>query len=145
MYLTGNSRLSLDSKARITLPADIRREFVDGKVCLLPVHGALWGFTPEGHKTFVESLFANGYNPRSQKDVKLKALMNGRSKTIELDGAGRLNLGKVDEATRRSLGIGPDVVVFGNDDHFEVWNAAKWDEEFGSFGDDDLDALLFGE
>ena len=145
MYLTGSTRLSLDSKMHITLPADIRREFADGKVCFIPLQGALWGFTPEGHKQFVTSLFTDGYNPRDKKDVKLKSLMNGLSKTIELDAAGRLNLGKLGEQVLGKVGIDHDLVVVGNDDHIEVWDGAKWDEQFGSFSDDDLDALLFGE
>lgn len=145
MYLTGNTRLSLDSKVRFTLPADYRKEFADGRVVLVPIEDALWGFTPEGHKAYVKSLFPDGFNPRNKRDAMLKRYMTVRSKTVELDSAGRLNLGKIDAGIREKVGIEHDIVVAGNDDHLEIWSAAKWDEELGSLDAEDLDALLFTE
>ena len=47
MYLTGSKQFNLDAKARLTLPANYRKDF-DGQVTLIPLHDALYGFTPEG-------------------------------------------------------------------------------------------------
>jgi MraZ protein len=61
-----------------------------------------------------------------------------RSSAVELtlDSAGRLALGKLDavdeslrpgQPTRRvRLGIVDDIMIIGNGDRFEIWDANKW-------------------
>jgi MraZ protein len=141
MYLTGSKSSKLDSKARLTVPAEWRRQLGDF-VCLVPIRGALHGFTPEGHKLFVESLFPDGYNPRDLNQVKLRSAITSSTTTVEIDSAGRVCLGKVPASTRDQLGIGSDVTINGNDDHFEVWDSTKWAAEQQGI---DLDALMFGD
>ncbi|MCH3943585.1 MAG: MraZ family transcriptional regulator [Atopobiaceae bacterium] len=144
MYLTGSKQCTVDAKARLTLPASIRKEF-DDKVCIVPIDGALHGFTPEGHKAFLDSLFPEGFNPHSRRDVKLRRALTSRTETIEIDSAGRICLGKVSQRDRESLGLERQVMVVGNDDHFEIWNSERWEAVQAAFTDEDLDALLYGE
>lgn len=142
MYLTGSKKHSLDAKARLTLPAGYRREF-DAKVVLLPMSDALYGFTPEGHKAFVESQFPEGYDARSREDATLRRLLNLLSVTVDIDSAGRIALGKVPEADRERLGLKGEVMVVGNDDHFEVMSVEAW-EALQTDSASLLDALMFG-
>lgn len=142
MYLTGSRKHSLDSKVRLTLPADMRREF-DEKVCLVPLNDALYGFTREGHRAWVAGFFPDGFNQTSQRDVQLRKGLNARTVTVDIDSAGRIALGKVPEGVRAKLGLAGEVVVVGNDDHFELWNAEKWEKAQADF-DDDLEALMYG-
>lgn len=144
MYLTGSRQHNLDSKVRLTLPAEYRREFSD-KVILLPLPnlGALYGFTPEGFEAYVDGMFTDGYNARNPRDVKLRAGLNARATTVDIDSAGRIALGKVDGAAREKLGLVREVVIAGNGDHFEVWNPDRFTAEQESF-EDDLEALMFG-
>lgn len=141
MYLTGAKKHTLDAKERLTLPADYRREFAS-KVCLLPLKDALYGFTPEAHKAYVESQFPNGFSPTSRRDVALRRGLNGRTVTVDIDSAGRVALSKVADAERARLGLTGEVMIVGNDDHFEVWNTEAWESSQEVFASD-LDDLMF--
>lgn len=144
MYLTGSKKHTLDQKVRLTLPSEIRREFKD-TIKLVPSFDALYGFSPEGYKTWVESFFPEGYNPRNPKDVALRRKLNGSAVTVDIDSAGRIALGKVDASFREKLGISGDVIVVGNDDHFEIWNEKSWNAAQSNFDGDDLYSLMFGD
>lgn len=143
--LTGTFQRTLDSKVRITLPAEFRKEF-EGKVCLISFNGALYGFTPDGFKAWVDSLFERGdqhYDPRNIKDVRLRKGLTARCQTIDVDTAGRIALGKLGANTIQALGFEREVTIIGADDHFEIWDAQKWAIENASF-EDDLFDLMFG-
>jgi len=140
VYLTGSYQHNLDAKQRLTLPASFRKQF-DGVVHLVPVNGAIYGFTPEAHAEWVMSFFENGFDARNRKHDALKRKLNARTVIVEVDNAGRIALGKLPAAKLEQYGISRAVTVIGNGDHFEVWNAATVDDD----ADDDaeLDALMF--
>lgn len=147
--LTGAYPMNVDAKARITLPATLRKEL--GKsIKLVPFRGCVYGFTPESFESWMHGLFDHGdshFDPRSRKDDKLRRGLNASAVEVELDSANRIALGKLDVAKagrREALGLTREVMVIGNGDHFEVWNAAKWQAEQESF-EDELDALLFDD
>lgn len=144
MYLTGSKNYSLDAKLRLMLPADFRREF-DDKVCLVPLPEALYGFSPEGHKAWVMSFFPEGFNPRNRRDRDLRRHLTSSTVTVEIDRSGRLALSKVPAEQREKLGLEREVAVVGNDDHFEIWDARRWEQEQSDFSNDDLDKLMFDE
>lgn len=143
VYLTGSKKHTLDAKVRLTLPADFRREF-DREVCLVPAQSALYGFTPEGHKAWVENSFPEGFNPRSASDDKLRRFLNGQTVRLDIDSAGRIALGKIPEKIREQFGLDQDVMVVGNDDHFEIWNPDRWEESQASF-EEDFSSIMFTE
>ena len=177
--LTGTYQRTLDAKQRVTLPATYRKE-LDDQVCLIPFNGALYGFTPDGFKAWVDSQFERGdqhYDPRKLADVRLRRHLTAAAQTIEVDGlfdrgdkhfdsrdlndvrlkrgltaacqtievdsAGRLALGKLGAKTLAKLAFDHDLTIIGDDDHFEIWDAAKWEAENASF-EDDLMELMFG-
>ena len=149
--LAGSYPMSVDSKARVTLPAVFRKQLVDGDkktIYLVPLNGCVNGFTPGGFEAYVDGLFEYGdhhFDPRSRDDVRLKRGLWARAVEVDIDSAGRVALGKLDVAkagTRERLGLTADVTVVGAGDHFEVWNTEKWDATQESL-EDDLDALLF--
>ncbi|MCH4229497.1 MAG: MraZ family transcriptional regulator [Atopobiaceae bacterium] len=141
MYLTGAKQFNLDAKGRLTLPADYRREMGE-QVCLVPVNDALYGFTPDAHKAWVSSFFPNGFNPRKKDDVKLRRALTSSTVTVEIDSAGRVCVGKVRPEVRERLGLERSVMVVGNDDHFEVWDSARWESVEKDFSEE-LDSLMF--
>ena len=149
--LAGSYPMSVDSKARVTLPAVFRKQLVDGDkktIYLVPLNGCVNGFTPEGFEAYVDGLFEYGdhhFDPRSRDDVRLKRGLWARAVEVDIDSAGRVALGKLDVAkagTRERLGLTADVTVVGAGDHFEVWNTEEWNATQESL-EDDLDALLF--
>lgn len=146
MYLTGSKSVTMDAQGRITLPAEYRDDFKEAgnKVCLILVKGALWGFTPEGHREWVESCFPEGFNPRSKKDKALRLALNASTVTVDIDKAGRVALGKIRPSDLEKLAFGREVVVVGDADHFCVYSAEKWAETQAEL-EVDLDALLDDE
>ena len=146
MYLTGSKTVSVDAQGRITLPADYRDDFKESgnKVCLIYVKGALWGFTPEGHKEWVESCFPEGFTPRSKKAKALRLGLNAKTVTVEIDKSGRVALGKIAPSDLEKLSLGREAVVVGDADHFAVYNTEAWAAKQAEL-DVDIDALLDDE
>lgn len=143
--LTGQYNRTLDSKQRVTLPSDFR-DAVGKKVCLINLEGALQGFTPDGFRVWMDSLFERDgkhFDPRNRNDVRLKRALTSQAQTIEIDAAGRVALGKLGAKTLESLGFDREVVIIGADDHFEIWDAAAWDAEEDML-DSDLHQLMYG-
>lgn len=146
--MLGSFPMNVDAKQRVTLPSEFRRE-MDKTIVIVPFRGHVNGFTPEGFETWLNGLFNHGdesFNPRSEKDARLRAGLYGNARKIDLDTAGRLALGKLEANTPgalEKLGLTGSVTVVGQGDHFEVWNAEKWAAEMASF-EADLDELLFG-
>ena len=149
MYLTGSKQFNLDAKARLTLPANYRKMF-DGQVTLIPLHDALYGFTPEGFGQWVRSFFEKDgkkFEPGNRQHVALRRKLTGSAVTVDIDSAGRIALGKIDatdQEARNKLGLVRDVTVVGVEDHFEVWNTERWEAEQARL-DEELDALMLGE
>ena len=143
--LTGQYQRSLDSKSRVTLPAILRKQFGEF-VQLIPRKDALYGYTPESFEAWVNSL---NLDPRSRTDAETLLRLNAMATTVEIDSAGRVALGKIDETTRgqrQRLGLDGDLMIVGAGDHFEIWNADRWNEKFASDDAvDRLESLLFGE
>lgn len=139
--------MNVDSKARITLPSSLRRE-VDKRIKLIPFNGAVYGFTPEGFDSWMDSLFRNNgreFNPHNPQDDRLKRGFNAIAVDVDIDSAGRIALGKLDVAKpgrREEFGLIKEVMVIGNGDHFEIWNADAWRKEQESL-EGDLYALMF--
>ena len=150
--LAGSYPMSVDAKARVTLPAVFRKQLVDGDkktIYLLPMKECVNGFTPAGLEQFIDGLFIergeNRFDPRSRRDVQLKTRLWASAVEVAIDSAGRVALGKLDgtkPGTRERLGLTADVTVVGAGDHFEVWNTEQWNATQESF-EDELDALLY--
>lgn len=151
--LVGTFPMSVDSKARVTLPAAFRKEMCAGDsktIYLVPMKECVNGFTRESYEAWVISLFDNkgeGFDSRSEHDVKLKRMLTSRTVPVDVDSAGRVALGKLDadkkRATRERLGLTDEVTLIGADDHFEVWNTKTWDDMAAS-SDDEFEDLIFG-
>ncbi len=125
MHLMGTKRHSVDSKLRLKLPAEFRREF-DDQVCLLPMGESLYGFTPAEHASFVEERFGSNFNPRNRAQEDLRRLLNASTVEVDIDSAGRISLGKVPEEARTWIEPNKPVVVVGNERRFEIWNEESW-------------------
>ena len=124
--LTGQYQRSLDSKIRVTLPATQRKELGDS-VVLIRRENALHGYSP------VASIPMEGKD-RRQVDRALRSL-NARATPVDIDSAGRVALGKIDESdpnARKELSLKRDVTIVGNGDHIEIWDTKKWDDYFNA-------------
>ena len=147
--LAGSYPMTVDAKARVTLPAVFRKQLVEGDkktIYLLPMKECVNGFTPAGLEKFIDGLFIeNGvdrFDSRSRKDVQLKSRLWASAVEVDIDSAGRGKRDVAKAGTRERLGLTADVTVAGAGDHFEVWNTERWNATQESF-EDELDALLY--
>ncbi len=149
--LAGSYPMSVDAKARVTLPAVFRKQLASGDektIFLLPLKDHVNGFTSEGLEKFIDGLFEYGdehFDPRSRKDERLRTRLWASAVSVDIDSAGRIALGKLDVSrpgTRERLGLTAEVTVAGAGDHFEVWETSAWNATQESF-EDEFDALLY--
>lgn len=126
--LLGEYRHKLDAKGRLSLPADFRKALSsDLKVTPDPKNQCLYVFETEEFNKWVLSLFESrgGYKTGDSTMVAQRKVLNSRAKKCEVDNSGRISLS---QAQRDLVNLEKDVVVIGDDDHFEIWNAKRWDE-----------------
>ncbi|MCH4184882.1 MAG: division/cell wall cluster transcriptional repressor MraZ, partial [Eggerthellaceae bacterium] len=70
------------------------------------------------------------------RHVRTRKVLNSRAKSVEIDGSGRIGL-SADQ--REHATLDKDVVVVGDSDHFEIWDAKRWDDFCSSV---DLSAIF---
>ena len=136
--LVGEYHHKLDSKGRVSLPSDFRKVLSkDLKVSLSPENDCLYVFEPEGFTAWVDSVFqANGgYRANNAKDIKMRRWLNSRARGVELDNAGRIG---ISADHREKAGLCKEVVLVGNTDHLEIWDAQRWEAFNDSIDVNDL-------
>ena len=126
--LVGEYRHKLDAKGRLSLPADFRKEVPETlMVTQAPTDDHLMVYDVEGFGVWVDSLFEKdgGYASSNPKHIALRRVLNSRAKRVDMDGSGRIG---VSAELRAAAGLAKEVVLVGNTDHFEIWDAKRWDE-----------------
>jgi MraZ protein len=118
---------NLDAKNRLTIPAKLRNQLVDGVVVALPRDAthciAIWS-TAEFDAHAARLL--EGVHPLSDDYATLERFLHAYSNDVELDGAGRVMLPShlIDVA-----GLGREVSVIGAGNRLEVWDRETWREQ----------------
>ncbi len=126
--LVGEFRHKLDAKGRLSIPSDFRKVLsMNLKITLSPNGECLYVFEPEGFSAWVASLFSRdgGFQSSNSKHVRMRKVLNSRAKSVELDNAGRIG---VSAELRAAAGLEKDLVLVGDCDHFEIWDAKRWDD-----------------
>lgn len=139
VQLEGEYHHKLDSKGRLSLPAEFRKVLPSElKIILSPLDDCLFVFEPDKYALWVESLFESqgGYSSSNKKMVAQRKILNSRVKRCEIDNSGRIT---ICSAQREAANLDKDVVIIGDLDHFEIWNVDKWNEFCDSF---DLASLM---
>lgn len=140
--LFGEYRHKIDAKGRLSLPAAFRKGLTeDTQLVVVPnvKTGFLSVYTVEAFEAWQDALFEKkgGYNPGDRMHVMLRTKLNASAMPAKIDAAGRITL----VAKQREMAaLEKDAVLVGNTDHFEIWDAVRWDEFQSSI---DLDELLF--
>ncbi|SFM57596.1 division/cell wall cluster transcriptional repressor MraZ [Nitrosomonas communis] len=124
----GITQLCLDSKGRFAVPAKYREELLsscagnlvitaDPSRCLLIYPQPSW----EPIEKKLNSL--SSFNPQSRS---LQRLIVGNACDVEMDGAGRI---LVVTPLRQFASLVKDIVLVGQGEKFELWDAEKWNQE----------------
>ncbi|MCH4220889.1 MAG: division/cell wall cluster transcriptional repressor MraZ [Eggerthellaceae bacterium] len=103
-----------------------------------PNGDCLYVFDSDGFGVWVNSLFQRegGFDASNSRHVRTRKVLNSRAKSVEIDGSGRIGL-SADQ--REHATLDKDVVVVGDSDHFEIWDAKRWDDFCSSV---DLSAIF---
>ncbi len=126
--LQGEYRHKIDAKGRLSLPADFRRALSqDLKVTLDPLDDCLYVFEEDAFTEWVNRLFEDkgGWQASNKVMVAQRKVLNSRVRKCEVDNSGRILLSA---AQREAAGLDKEVVIIGDTDHFEIWDANRWDE-----------------
>ena len=132
MNFRGTFEHALDAKHRLTIPAKFRGALANG-VVLAPSHEvetgaprtvAIW--TPEAYDQFTQAALA-GLNPFEPKARELKRFFFNASFDTELDAANRV---MIPTPLLDYAGLGKEVVVTGSGECLEVWDRARYAQNF---------------
>jgi MraZ protein len=117
---------TLDAKNRLTIPAKLRNQLVDGVVVALPRDAkhclAIW--STAAFEDYAGRLLA-GVHPLSTDYATLERFLHAYSNDVEIDAAGRVML---PANLIENAGLGREVSVIGAGNRLEVWDRETWRE-----------------
>ncbi|MEF9925080.1 MAG: division/cell wall cluster transcriptional repressor MraZ [Eggerthellaceae bacterium] len=126
--LHGEFRHKLDAKGRLSLPAAFRKVLAKNlMVTLSPKGECLYVFEPEGFDEWVKSLFDKdgGFQASNSVHINQRKVLNSRAIDIEVDASNRIG---ISPTQREAAGLDKEVILIGDTDHFEIWDAKRWDD-----------------
>lgn len=144
----GLSSLSIDSKGRVAVPSRYRERLAglaEGAVVvtLSPLDRSLWLY-PLPEWELIETKLASLSDFETQSR-RTKQMMRGYASDCQLDGQGRI---LIPQELRSYAGLEKDVILLGQGNKFELWDAAVWTEQrdqwlqaVGEDGDEPPEAL----
>lgn len=118
----GEYQHSLDAKGRVILPAKFRDQLSDGAVITSEIDGCLAVWTPEDFRVRAAEMREKARGTAPERQVARSFF----ARTVEAppDRQGRVAI----PANLRELAQLTDkVVITGQFDHIEIWDAGKWD------------------
>ena len=120
--LMGEYRHSVDSKGRVTVPADLRYSLGTSCVLCKGLDGCLYLYGKEEWEKFEEELRKL---PKSKKDVRIlvRSFLSGASR-VDPDSQGRILLG---DALREFADIHGEAVLVGMIDRVEIWGTDRYE------------------
>ncbi len=140
MFL-GQQQYTLDSKARLTIPAKYREYLAPALVvtrypgvsCLLVMPMAEW------------LLFTEKINNRPMSDPNaalLRRMLYSGAEDLRLDGQGRI---LISQRLRDYAHIESDVLIAGMNNYFELWNPDEWNDVERQFDENEEVRRAFAE
>lgn len=120
--LLGEVRHTLDDKGRVTLPSNSRQHFAGGCVITRGRDGCLWIFpNPEWDRVAA----ALRELSTAQREIRsARRFFLGSASEETPDSQGRI---RVPASLRTHANLSKDVVISGEADRLEIWDAATWD------------------
>lgn len=114
----------VDPQGRISIPTRFREAFKPGLVLTKGYEPCVVVFTPTGWEEFAQRIASLSMNQARAR--RLRRMTFGNAFNLELDRQGRVLL---PAPLRQYAGIDEEVVIVGNGDYVEMWDAAHWVEE----------------
>jgi MraZ protein len=120
MFL-GEYQHSLDAKGRVILPARFREALAAGAVIAKALDGCLAVYPREEFGKVAENVRAVAQQGANQRQAA-RSFFAGAAEVVP-DKQGRV---AVPQPLREFAGLERDVVVVGQLQHLEIWDAARW-------------------
>ena len=128
--LYGEYPYKVDGKGRVALPAAFRR--VLGKDLLVLVDpdekNCVLVFEKADYDKWADRLFERKfteYNSIDKMHIKLRRQLRAAAKDAEVDASGRI---MIPAEMRGTCEIEKDVILVGNGDRFEIWDAKRYQQ-----------------
>lgn len=122
-YFTGQHQRSLDPKGRVILPPRHRDLLAEGAVMVRSLDGCLGVYPLDAFDRVAERSREMRERGPVERDV-VRTLFAGAVE-FEPDRQGRV---MIPAPLREYARLDRDVVIAGNDDHAEIWDAQAWAE-----------------
>ncbi len=125
----GFSTVSLDAKGRLAIPSRQRERIASAcqgalVATLNPLDRCLWLYPlPEWELIEAKLQALSDFDRQSRRT---KQMMRGYACDCELDGQGRI---LVPQTLREFAGLHKEVVLLGQGNKFEIWDAQRWAEQ----------------
>jgi len=123
MALTGTYPCNIDDKRTITLPRAVREQFGEAELVLVSPgpDQCLW-LTDQPHQERLAERLE--HSPAREIDVRVfKRLYYAQTERLTVGADGRVVMS---DRLATFAGLSQEVVLVGIDDHFEIWDAARW-------------------
>ncbi|HOC81199.1 MAG TPA: division/cell wall cluster transcriptional repressor MraZ, partial [Bacilli bacterium] len=118
----GSYSHTLDNKGRLMIPAKMRNEAGGRLYVLKGYEGSLSVYKEVDFQSLTSALENLSYNQRDTRDVQRITLASVVE--LEVDAQGRIQL---PSKLLSDYKISRSVVVVGVINHFEIWDAATWE------------------
>lgn len=117
--ISGEYRYALDEKARLMVPAPIRKAIAGNLIVVTRgIERCLMVFPPDAWQEFSEKVAANSSLLRSQ-DRMIRRRLLAPAQSVEIDRTGRI---VVPSSLRAYASLDKDCVVLGINTYMEVWD-----------------------
>ena len=135
-FTTGEFKVTLDDKGRISLPSSLRKGLDETKLYLTKGTGkCLCLYTSDEWSNIKETILKNT-DSFSKKYLNLRRQIIGPSQEVKIDNAGRI---PVAVSLRDFAGLTKDCVVLGMIYCVEIWAEDRYNEYLNT-NDDEYDA-----
>jgi MraZ protein len=132
--LRGATKITLDTKGRLSIPTKYRDRIVarcDGElICTVDHRCCLLLYPlPDWEETERKLMRLPSLHATAQK---LKGLLMGYATDLEMDGHGRV---LIPREHREFAGLDRQSMLFGQGNKFELWDEGRWNERMGQWLD----------
>jgi len=134
--LKGATKITLDAKGRMAIPARYRDEILaraDGRlVCTVDRDNCLLIYPQPDWEDLERRLMRlPGTKPANRK---MQRLLLGHAAEQQMDGHGRI---LIPRELRDYAGLDKQVMLLGMGNKFELWDEARWDDQVNDYRNDD--------
>lgn len=137
MFL-GQHKYTIDSKGRLTIPVRFRAALSSGAYITQGFDPNLIVYTADSFQHMAGR--ATAVTSTNAEARLMRRLLFSRAQELSLDAAGRV---LIPPFLRDYAGLDSEVYVVGAGEYFEIWQAAKWEQQLQQVADPEANARRF--